>query len=1048
MTNQDPSTKSPPTATPASIIQHKQASSSPVLFRRADDPVRGRHLQAAGSTSIVKGQLILAERPLLALQSLDNLAAAWTCSNCKAFVGGPDAALLKRFQKRNDVTDDDTNHLSSSSLSFSDDSHTEDDDDDNSYAIHPCLKQCGHVYCSTTCRDDAWAAHHCYLCTGDLASDHALVQFKRFACETNEILLLVAEWWVAQHVLAATSRLESLELELDACAKDTDKDDNINSIDSSNTAVDVNKYTDFLMEPWWDVVTADLLTDDQPGGFATAFGLQESLKKVCKDAADLLRRALAETSAAAATTTTTTDSDGSGNGRIIIPPITAMDVAVRIGACEQNAMGIRQRHALCRSVFDVDLRQRRHKEIIQCLAQAGFIGNDDDDGCCDDIIEDGDEPEKENETGAEEEVAVAKSEGEDEDQTKENDVIVKEGEEWDYSVEEITDYLASLFTDEDGTVMDEADPSEQMRDTQGDDLDYIFPPLDGTTLYSTLCKMNHSCDPNVIVLYKRTGWGSKHPLTAYCVARRDILAGDELTISYIDAEEPYAKRQETLQNYGFTCKCSKCERESSTKDVTASLGNEDDKKVLFGADDEDEMFGADDDEDNEALEDEQGTAEDGERRLQQRLEHLDTAANHSRFGSIPLKILAQVSSYVIQMASAVSELGDTVLSDLLEQCLTGVRERDFCLCKIVGRDLYSTLYLMLRKDSAWPNVCYREAFWYSCLVAAIGYAHECNFVTALDFLDNGFVLGLPRDDERIKDFFAYVEYHAAGMAVGPWPSAIRQMVPDYRGDRLSKLIQEKSLSQPIRFPIREVTKEVSLDDFQAECVAVSQPLVIRGFADEWPAISKWRSLQYFARNHGHRLVPIELGSMMTNNMKEDMTSFRSFIESFLVASSTKEHWSLADASDPSSRVAFLAQHPLLDQIPMLQGDLNMRPTLCGSMGPSHVYTWMGTGGTRTPLHFDSYDNLFVQVVGAKYVRLYSPSETSKLYVGSKSAYGLQGNMSEVNCEQEDWQQHPLAKEATYTEVLLLPGDCLYIPARTWHYIRSLSTSVSINFWFG
>ena len=54
----------------------------------------------------------------------------------------------------------------------------------------------------------------------------------------------------------------------------------------------------------------------------------------------------------------------------------------------------------------------------------------------------------------------------------------------------------------------------------------------------------------------------------------------------------------------------------------------------------------------------------------------------------------------------------------------------------------------------------------------------------------------------------------------------------------------------------------------------------------------------------------------------------------------------------------------------------------------------------TPLHFDSYDNLFAQVVGSKYVRLYPPSETPKLYARGAEEGGLcaQGNVSEVDVE--------------------------------------------------
>ena len=123
----------------------------------------------------------------------------------------------------------------------------------------------------------------------------------------------------------------------------------------------------------------------------------------------------------------------------------------------------------------------------------------------------------------------------------------------------------------------------------------------------------------------------------------------------------------------------------------------------------------------------------------------------------------------------------------------------------------------------------------------------------------------------------------------------------------------------------------------------------------------------------------------------------------------------------------------------------MNPSLCGP--PTRINLWIGMGGTRTPLHFDSYDNIFVQLVGAKYVRIYGAHETSRLYVSKKDSFGAQGNMSAVDCEQEDFTKHPEAKDAAYHEVLLLPGDALYIPSGAWHYVRSLTTSVSVNYWF-
>jgi len=57
-------------------------------------------------------------------------------------------------------------------------------------------------------------------------------------------------------------------------------------------------------------------------------------------------------------------------------------------------------------------------------------------------------------------------------------------------------------------------------------------------------------------------------------------------------------------------------------------------------------------------------------------------------------------------------------------------------------------------------------------------------------------------------------------------------------------------------------------------------------------------------------------------------------------------------------------------------------------------------------------------------------------------------MSAIDCEKEDFAgKHGDAKSAKFTEVLMLPGDLLFIPSKTWHYVRGLSTSISANFWW-
>ena len=68
--------------------------------------------------------------------------------------------------------------------------------------------------------------------------------------------------------------------------------------------------------------------------------------------------------------------------------------------------------------------------------------------------------------------------------------------------------------------------------------------------------MNHSCDPNVEILWEND---PSTPLQANVIALKEIVPGDELVFSYIDNDLPYEQRQLKLRDYGFECNCKKCQ---------------------------------------------------------------------------------------------------------------------------------------------------------------------------------------------------------------------------------------------------------------------------------------------------------------------------------------------------------------------------------------------------------------------------------------------------------------------------------------------------------
>uniref|UniRef100_A0A3P8NU71 Lysine-specific demethylase 8 n=1 Tax=Astatotilapia calliptera TaxID=8154 RepID=A0A3P8NU71_ASTCA len=229
---------------------------------------------------------------------------------------------------------------------------------------------------------------------------------------------------------------------------------------------------------------------------------------------------------------------------------------------------------------------------------------------------------------------------------------------------------------------------------------------------------------------------------------------------------------------------------------------------------------------------------------------------------------------------------------------------------------------------------------------------------------------------------------------------------------LVSAIKEESAVLRIKCP--------SLESFKTNFLLPLKPVILEGIIDHWPAFNKhpW-SIEYLRSVAGCRTVPVEVGSRYTDeDWSQTLLTVNEFIDRYV-----------------------------LNKIPELKDDIRLPDYCCLGEGDEEditVNAWFGPGGTVSPLHQDPQQNFLAQVVGSKYIRLYSPEDTGKLYPHQSQ---LLHNTSQVQVENPDAERFPEFARAPYLECVLQPGDVLFIPVRHWHYVRSLELSFSVSFWW-
>ncbi|XP_075229715.1 lysine-specific demethylase 8-like isoform X2 [Lycorma delicatula] len=260
-------------------------------------------------------------------------------------------------------------------------------------------------------------------------------------------------------------------------------------------------------------------------------------------------------------------------------------------------------------------------------------------------------------------------------------------------------------------------------------------------------------------------------------------------------------------------------------------------------------------------------------------------------------------------------------------------------------------------------------------------------------------------------------------------------------------ILEPSSSLPefcgIRGDLIPVLSCPSLETFYSDYFKPRKPVVLKDCINHWPALSKWKDINYLLTKAGERTVPVELGSKYDDSeWSQKLMNFRQFVEQHILVTKNK------------NETGYLAQHQLFLQIPELKEDIREPEFCCCSdlketnlneeNEDVDINAWFGPAGTVSPLHFDPKHNLLTQIVGRKRIILYDPKYSDRLRPYETK---LLNNTAQVDPESPDYNKFSGYKDTPALETILNPGEMLYIPPTWWHHVRSLDISFSVSFWW-
>jgi hypothetical protein len=226
------------------------------------------------------------------------------------------------------------------------------------------------------------------------------------------------------------------------------------------------------------------------------------------------------------------------------------------------------------------------------------------------------------------------------------------------------------------------------------------------------------------------------------------------------------------------------------------------------------------------------------------------------------------------------------------------------------------------------------------------------------------------------------------------------------------------------------------EEFLERYYAVNRPVILTGEMADWPARLRWTP-DYIKAEIGSRPVEFQGGRTGADRFERDkdahrqVAPFAMFIDQIQRPGAGNDAYLTAYNSSRNAE----ALSALKSDLGRLDRFLDYRDDGADGM------FWIGPAGTLTALHHDLTNNLIAQIVGRKRIRLAPAAEVGKLY----NDQHVFSEIADLEAPGLDPTRHPRLAHLRFYDVLLEPGEILFVPLGWWHQVKSLDFSVTVTY---